>query len=80
VGIEEALLPKIAAYPNPIKDLLLLTADRPVAQVDVLASSGQLVTSVRNQTVLDSSAWSSGVYTLRVMTTDGQQAVLRVIK
>lgn len=80
VGIEEAILPQIAAYPNPIKDLLLLTADRPVAQVDVLASSGQLVTSVRNQTVLDSSDWSSGVYTLRVLTTDDQQAVLRVIK
>lgn len=80
VGIEEALLPQIAAYPNPVKDLLLLTADRPVAQVDVLASSGQLVTSVRGQTVLDSSAWSPGVYTLRVLTTDGQQAVLRVIK
>jgi uncharacterized repeat protein (TIGR01451 family) len=82
ISVEENTDSSWSWYPNPVVDELILicTAEQMDHQLEVLDVSGRVVSSIRinqNQLRIDTSNWSSGVYTIR--TGDGTN-VGRVIK
>lgn len=80
VGLEESLKTSISCAPNPVKDILEITADGPISSVEVIDLSGknQLIKSEENK--LDMTTLSNGVYLVNVTTTSGESCILRIIK
>ncbi len=82
IGTLAAAAPTITAFPNPAQDLLTISADAVLDQVMLFNAQGQLVArqAVRGTTgVIDLSALSSGVYTVRA-TSKGAHVVKTVVK
>ncbi|MBS1582950.1 MAG: T9SS type A sorting domain-containing protein [Bacteroidetes bacterium] len=74
--------PTISAFPNPAQDLLTLSSGSVIDKVTLFNAQGQLVAqqTLRDRTgVIDLSALSSGVYTVRA-TSGGADLVKTVVK
>ena len=74
--------PNISVFPNPAQDLLTITSAADVDRITLFNAQGQMVAqhALRKSTgVVDISALSSGVYTLRA-TTRNSTVVLNVVK
>jgi uncharacterized repeat protein (TIGR01451 family) len=70
INVEENVDASWSWYPNPVVDELTLTcsADQMDQQLEVVDVTGRMILSVRinqNQLRIDTSDWSSGVYTIR---------------
>jgi hypothetical protein len=68
----------ISIYPNPTTDKVIIRYDK-VNHVTVYDMAGQMVAQFNDQTELNLSTLSAGVYTLRIETPDGV-AVRKVVK
>ena len=77
-GIEDAKLAELSLYPNPTTDKVIIRYDK-VNHVTVYDMAGQMVAQFNDQTELNLSTLSAGVYTLRIETPDGV-AVRKVVK
>jgi hypothetical protein len=82
VGINE-LNSQIAikAYPNPVNDLLTIESEKAIRRaemIDVLGKTSVLRVSAANQ--LDLSDASPGMYTLRIVFSDGTYAIKKILK
>lgn len=69
VGIEDNKLPKVSYFPNPVKNQLILTADRVIEGVAVYNLLGQEVLNAQPKGMkaeLDMSILSTGTYVLKV--------------
>jgi uncharacterized repeat protein (TIGR01451 family) len=82
ISVEENLDASWSWYPNPVVDELTLTcsADQMDQLLEILDVTGRMILSVRinqNQLRIDTSDWSSGVYTIR---TDDGTTIGRVMK
>ena len=77
-GIEDAKLAELSLYPNPTTDKVIIRYDK-VNYVTVYDMAGQMVAQFNDQTELNLSTLSAGVYTLRIETPDGV-AVRKVVK
>lgn len=73
--------PKLGVYPNPMKDILnVSTADRKVTEVTFYSADGRLVKSVKdNISAINTDDLKSGVYVVKVKTSDAEQT-FKVIK
>ncbi|AZA48296.1 T9SS C-terminal target domain-containing protein [Chryseobacterium carnipullorum] len=72
---------KLAVYPNPMQDILNISAaDRKVTEVTFYSAEGRLVKSVKeNVSVIQTNDLKSGVYVVKVKTADSEQT-FKVIK
>ena len=82
VGINE-LNSQVAinAYPNPVNDLLTIETEKTIDRaeiIDVLGKTSAVRVSASNQ--LDMSEASSGMYTLRIVFSDGAYATKKIMK
>ncbi len=77
-GIEDAKLAELSLYPNPTTDRVIIRYDK-VNYVTVYDMAGQKVAQFNDQSELNLSTLSAGVYTLRIETPDGV-AVRKVVK
>ena len=77
-GVSENLSSAIAIYPNPVSDKLFLNLNTLAgknATVSVVNSLGQVVANVpANATEVNVAAFPAGIYTLRVVTSEGTAA------
>ena len=75
-GIDEAKdLPSLAVYPNPVKDILNIVADKPVHSIRIYNVYGTEVAHATDTNSIDVSHLPAGVYMVRA---DGK--VARIIK
>jgi len=66
-------------YPNPVKDILTVSADKKVDQISVYNLAGQLLQENNHSNVINLSKLPSGVYFVKT-TIEGQMDVTKVIK
>lgn len=73
-GVEDVAAGSVAAYPNPVSDILNIDGDD-ISQVEIYNSLGQMVYSksdVANGLRLDVSAFNNGIYFLNVKRNNGE--------
>ncbi|WP_223606644.1 choice-of-anchor J domain-containing protein [Chryseobacterium sp. OSA05B] len=72
---------KLSVYPNPMKDVLNISAaDRKVTEVSFYSAEGRLVKTVKdNVSVVPTNDLNSGMYVVKVKTADSEQT-FKVIK
>ncbi len=73
-GVAETILPQVAVYPNPARESVTILADDELQHVAVVNLIGQTLFQKEaqgNQFVLDTDAYPSGVYLLKISTKKG---------
>ena len=72
-GIEENEDNSIAIFPNPAKEVLNITSEKVINQIDVYDVNGKLVKSYTNvNNTINVKDLATGVYMLNITTEDGQ--------
>ena len=72
--------PKIAMYPNPVKDMLHLKSDNSISKVEIFSTNGLLVMKDDSENdIIDMNELKSGMYFIRVYSSEGV-AVMKFIK
>jgi hypothetical protein len=71
--------PELHVYPNPTKKTLSVASDHPIYSIELVDMKGKVILQQRTSN-LDLSSISSGVYQLKVIFTNGQAMMERVIK
>lgn len=83
LGMEEAEVAAVNAYPNPFSDQLTITATSAIERIEVYNAMGQLLfvksSVAADKAELDLAGYESGIYFVHVTTTLGN-AVLTVTK
>ena len=83
-GIVETQETHVALYPNPTKDAVNIMCDDALQRIEVYNRLGQQVNVVRLRgechTILNTSDYASGIYMLRVVSTQGVTTKQLVIK
>lgn len=70
----------IVAYPNPVTNILNLKYTPSSFKADVYNILGQVVLQTADQTVIDFSGLTQGIYLIKVSTDKGESQVIQVIK
>lgn len=68
-----------SVYPNPVEQMLNIATDEEIQQIIVVDSTGKAVHVQSDNTPIDSSRWSSGIYLVKVITGEKTRAV-KVLK
>lgn len=82
LGTEDFNANKVAFYPNPVKDVLNLSAIENIDSVSIFNLSGQKLvnkTINANETVIDMSSFSTGTYIVNVIS-DKNVKTIKVVK
>lgn len=79
LSVGETFAISISVYPNPVKEHLFINAPGSVQEVQVYTATGKLVTHVFNTDKINLSAFSQGIYFVKIITEQGT-AVKRIIK
>lgn len=69
-GISEVENANVSLYPNPVTNILNIDAQG-IQEVNVMDINGRTVMSMQNTNTIDMTNLASGVYFVRVITTDG---------
>lgn len=81
LGIEDNAQDNIVIFPNPVSDVINITADEPIRSAQIYNLQGQLVRSengdVHTVSVYD---LTNGVYVMKVVTESGSIATQKIIK
>lgn len=79
-GITNLLSPwGINVYPNPGNSIFWIDSEQRIDFIEVYGPLGNLVKSTHQINKIDGSDWSSGIYTVRLLS-GNQQTTLRLIK
>lgn len=80
-SVDDLILDKISFYPNPCNDLLWIKIPVGVnAQVQLFDTNGKLVCNESNNSgVVDMSSYTSGLYTIKIITARGIQ-ISKIVK
>lgn len=71
-GLKEKESVQIQLYPNPVTDILYLSADSRIDKVEILSINGQILKRIDNNvTSIDLSSLSKGVYLVKIETDFG---------
>jgi len=75
ISVEDILQNEISLYPNPCKDLLWIKiSNGTIAQIQLFDVNGKLVVSESNNAgVVDLSSYPSGLFTIKIITSNGVQ-------
>ncbi|NDW11143.1 T9SS type A sorting domain-containing protein, partial [Dysgonomonas sp. 520] len=79
---ESQKITDIKIYPNPVSDLLSITAGSTIKSINILNLSGAIIESYQTNTEaydISTSHWMPGTYLVKIETLDGIQ-VQKVIK
>lgn len=79
LGVADVEKISVKYYPNPVKDILTVSADKKVSQISVYNVAGQLLQEVDHSNVINLSKLSAGVYLVKT-TIEGQMDVTKIIK
>ena len=71
---------KINVFPNPTKGLLTLTTNKSFEKSVLFDMLGKEIKTFGSNTELDITTVASGIYTLRITTTDGMISTHRIVK
>ena len=71
---------KIQMFPNPVSDFMTITGVSNASSLQIFNSGGQLVRSLDFTTKLNLSSLKSGVYILKVISSDSTTTELKFIK
>jgi len=67
-------------YPNPTSGIINIASILSIGSVDVFNELGQLVSSIKNSSMIDISTLNSGLYFLKIMDSNGHIEIKKVIK
>lgn len=67
-------------YPNPAKDVVSLTSELPISNVEVFSISGAKVIAQNEVNSIDISVLNKGIYILKVTTAEGKVATQKLIR
>ncbi|MFK5879885.1 MAG: T9SS type A sorting domain-containing protein [Flavobacteriaceae bacterium] len=70
LGIEEAFINDISIYPNPVKDIFMVSIDTPIFKIDIYDNIGRLVVTFSQQEKYDISNLTEGVYFISIQSED----------
>ena len=76
-GIKDINGVTIAVAPNPVNDQLVVTGR--YDKLEIISLTGQILTTVHNQPVVDVSSLAKGVYFVKIQT-NGETCVFKVVK
>lgn len=79
LGIANAERIPVKYYPNPVKDILNISADKKVILISVYNVAGQLLQEIAHSNVINLSKLASGVYLVKT-NIEGQVDVIKIIK
>lgn len=75
VSVQEMNTSTITIYPNPVNDVLNVSASTQIVQITVFDAAGRMVDSktLNNEqfTTINTEVLSAGMYTIQILTTDG---------
>ena len=73
---------KIAVYPNPVTETLIITSEGiPIEKIRVYSISGQIILAFENvQNSIDVSSLSEGLYFLEIFSSEGKSIQKIIIK
>ncbi|HLP50766.1 MAG TPA: T9SS type A sorting domain-containing protein, partial [Chitinophagales bacterium] len=81
VSIDEVTSSAASLYPNPAKETLMIYCSSPIKSIEVYSALGaRILFQSGNMNSLDVSALANGMYSVRILTTTGQQTVNTFIK
>lgn len=81
VGIDEVTAAVASLYPNPAKETLMIYCSSPIKSIEVYSALGTRVLLQSGYVnSLDVSVLANGMYSVRILTTAGQQTVSTFIK
>ncbi|WP_026475363.1 DUF5689 domain-containing protein [Alkaliflexus imshenetskii] len=68
-------------YPNPVKDILYIEVDQPIASVEIMNTVGNVVSTIAPvQNTINTSALPQGVYLVKITTESGDSFISRIVK
>ncbi|WP_083996863.1 T9SS-dependent choice-of-anchor J family protein [Chryseobacterium sp. BLS98] len=76
---ESPLINEVIVYPNPIKDVLSITADKMIPPVQIYSREGKLIKVSYSKTI-NISEFVPGNYFLKIFLTDSKQIIKQIIK
>jgi hypothetical protein len=82
-GIDDAAINEFINYPNPVDNSLNIDNASNITMVEILGMNGKVISAVSNKAAgltLNTSDLASGVYLLRLTSTDGQVAINKIVK
>ena len=81
VGIEDQEVESLSIYPNPVSDMLYVSAPEMVSEVQIFNLQGQLVRSLQGDIhEISVSDLSDGVYMMKVRTESGSTTTQKIVK
>ncbi|WP_299106891.1 T9SS type A sorting domain-containing protein [uncultured Winogradskyella sp.] len=82
LSLEESDFSNFMTYPNPTKDVVHITSNKVISIIELFDLTGKKVMEIKNQSVneLRVSSLLTGIYMLRIVDTEGNVAVKKVIK
>lgn len=78
-GFENIVETGITVYPNPSSDIVYISYDGSIVSIEVSDNSGRLIYNIEDENQLDLSSLEKGIYTLKIVTENGQE-VRKLIK
>ena len=82
-GLEETINESVAIYPNPTSGDVMISWEEDVQFIEITDSKGKLLNKINvenlNETLVDLSSYSNGVYFIHVNSTDGH-SVYNIVK
>ena len=82
-GLEETINESVAIYPNPTSGDVMISWEEDVQFIEIKDSKGKLLNKINvenlNETLVDLSSYSNGVYFIHVNSTDGH-SVYNIVK
>lgn len=73
-------IPEFSLYPNPTSGIINVVSTFFIDNVDVFNNLGQLVFSKKNSSYIDISTLNGGLYFVKIIDTNGNVAIKKVIK
>ncbi len=82
MAVSEVSGTKVSVYPNPVTDILNVSADKSVKSVSIFNAAGQMVVSGAklNNGQINVSRLASGVYMMNILYDNGKTETVKVIK
>ncbi|MDC8004246.1 T9SS type A sorting domain-containing protein [Aureisphaera galaxeae] len=80
LGVEDASFINLSFYPNPTRDMVSFNSQSGIMRIDLSNTQGQFIGTWENQTNIDLSKLSAGLYLAKIHFDNGTTQVKKILK